>query len=254
MIPIDPISTARLQVRLKELTAADAIMLCDLPFADFERGASRLLQSIVVEDERPRRGQVQDPRLWTAQERALVISHYLAYRLTGDFEIGDNARYSDYVMETMAAPPEPVFIGEIAGERWMLQPLLGWHAESIERLVESESLTPNRNGWSIGAIGAMAYAESEGPLDAHELTDAAADGALAERISGYMRMSESDFMSLHHAFFSTLPALDHVFRMAILDDGFGWLPATEVPGKPPARFPFSLAVRADTAQVFGAAF
>lgn len=255
MITFSPISTARLQVQLRELSAANAISLCQRPAVECERGAGALLGCIVEAVDQPRRGQVTDVRLWSVQERALVIAHYLAHVLAGDFQIGDNAKYSDYLLADGIGPPPPAAsLGEIDGRRWTMQPLLGWHSEAIERLVAAEELDSNRNGWIIGAMAVQLYADDEGPLDVHDHTDAQIDAAVAARVTALLVGAESSFMQLFRLFTTRMSEMDHIFRLSIGDDGFAWLPRDEeVPGKPPARFPFSMAVREDTAQIFGPA-
>lgn len=254
MTMFSPLRTARLQVEMRELTAAEAILLCQLPASECESGAGQLLNRIVVPVSEQRRGQVTDVRLWSVQERALAIAHYLGHMLAGDFQIGETARYSDYLLaEGIGGPPAPVHLGEVDGRRWMLQPMLGWHSESVERLVVSEDLDANRNGWMIGAMAVQLYAEDDGALDAHDLTDAQIDAAVGARVTAMMHMPESKFMELFRLFGARMNEMDHVFRMSIGDDGIAWLPTSEVPGKPPARFPFSMAIREDTAEVFGPA-
>lgn len=252
MITFSPLRTPRLQVNLRELTARDAIALCQIPAEHTERGTTELLNAIVVASESPRVGEVTDHRLWSVQERALVVFHYMAHVLGGDFQIGESGKYSDYLIaDGIGAPPAPVVAGEVAGRRWMLQPLLGWHAESIERLIEAEELTADYTGWLIGALAAQLYAEDEGPLAGHDATDALIDKALTARAEALTALAESDFMLLVRAHRERQHEIDHTFRLAIGEKGVMFLPDKEVPGLPPARFPFTMAIREDTAAVFG---
>lgn len=252
MINFRPLSTPRLQVTLRELAGDDAIYLCQLPKEEPERGASELIQRIVVPSEAPRQGQETDPRLWSVQERALVIAHYLAHVIGGDFAIGDDAKFSDYLIrDGVGAPPDAVEIGEVSGKRWMLQPLLGWHAESIERIILAGELWSNRAGWLIGAMAAQMYHVEQGPLTCHDAVDAVIDKALEERAKAIVKTPESEMMMLVALYEQHCSRMDHTFAMALGDDGVMFLPAQEVPDLPPARFLFSLAVREDTAAVFG---
>lgn len=254
MLPLTfaPLRTPRLQVDLEELAGADAIYLCQLPSHRVERGTTELLQRIVVTTAEPRRGQVIDQRLWSVQERAFVVAHYLAGLLQGDFKIGENGKYSDYLIEGgIGDPPPAVNIGEVDGEAWFMQPLLGWHAEAIERLVIAEELTSNRPGWLVGAMAAQLYSVSEGPLECYDQTDAVIDQAMVEKATKILKKKEGVFMTLVGLYYQHLRELDHTFILSIGDDGFCFLPASGVPDLPPARFHFSMAVRDDTAAIFG---
>lgn len=252
MLTITPLRTPRIQVEMHELAARDAIALCQMNPDLSEYGASELLKRIVAAPTDVREGQVTDFRVWTVQERAFAIAHYLAHMGEVDFRIGEAARYSDYLMATgITSPPPPVEMGELAGRRWSLQPMLGWHAESIERVIQSDELPNDRTGWLVGALATQVYDDATGALDCANMTDAVIDGAVQDRAIELMALPESDFMALVSAYYQHLPAIDHIFHLSICGDGIGFLPAREVTGSGPARFHFSLAIREDTADVFG---
>ena len=239
---------------MHELSARDAIALCQMPADQCEYGATELLKRILDEPKDIRKGQITDCRLWTVQERAFAIAHYLAGVIGGDFQIGEAGRYSDYIMETgISGPPEALSIGMIGGAEWMLQPMLGWHAESIERLIQAEELTDDRKGWLIGAIAVQVYRFDEGRLDCASELDTKIDEMVHARASALMELPESDLMALVMAYFDRSPETDHIFHLTICEDGLGFLPAKEVAGNPPARFHFSMAIREDTMEVFGPA-
>ena len=254
MINFSPLRTARLQVTLRELSGRDAIALCQMPVESAEQGITELLKRIVVTPSREdlRKGQVTDQRQWSVQERGLVAAHYMAHVIGGDFQVGDNGRYSDYLMESgLGPPPEAVEISSVAGKTWFMQPLLGWHAEAIERLIFADELQNDRNGWLIGAMAAQIYSADIGPMAGHDETDAMIDKALAERANALVDLSESDLMALTMDYFDRLADIDHIFHLHIGMDGFCFLPAKkEAPGLSPARFPFSMALRQDTVEVF----
>ena len=254
MLTISPLRTPRIQVEMHELSARDAIALCQMPAGQCEYGATELLKRILDEPKDVRKGQVTDCRLWSVQERAFVIAHYLAHVIGGDFQIGEAGRYSDYIMESgISAPPPAVSIGNINGAEWYLQPMLGWHAEAIERLMQADELPADRCGWLTGALAVQVYRFDEGCLDCADHTDAVIDGAVHERATSLMALPESDFMALVAAYFRLSPQIDHIFHMTICEDGIGFLPVKEVPGNPPARFHFPMAIREDTTAVFGPA-
>lgn len=253
MITFSPLRTPRLQIEMRELCARDAILLCQLPPDQNELGTTELIGRIVKSPESPRRGQVTDQRLWSVQERAFVVAHYMAHLIGGDFRIGDEGKYSDYLLSSgIGDPPPAIYVGDVNGEKWFLQPLLGWHAESIERLVVADELPAKRLGWLTGAMAAQLYTESGGALSVHDETDTVIDQAITDRADVLMGLAESDFMALVHIYYERIGDLDHTFKLSISDDGFAFAPAVEVPaGLPPARFHFSNAIREDTSAIFG---
>lgn len=255
MIYFSPVRTPRLQVELHELTAYDAIYLCQLPIQQHsERGAAALLKRIINPQDSPiKAGQVIDPRLWTVQERALVIAHYLAHVIGDDFAIG-RGRYSHYLMEQIGTPPAPITLGSLDGKTWRMYPLLGFLAESIERLIEAGELTSNRAGWMIGAMAAQLVQGDQEPLIDPEQLDSQIDQQMTERATALLQLPESEFMALTGAFFQGTEQQNHIFKLSFGHEGLAFLPvSTEVPDLPPARFPFSLALREDTTQLFGTA-
>lgn len=247
-----PLRTPRIQVEMHELSARDAIALCQMPADQCEYGTTELLKRILVEPKDIRQGQETDIRLWTIQERAFAVAHYLAGMIGGDFQVGEAGLYSDYIMESgISGPPPALAIGNIADAEWMLQPMLGWHAEAIERLIQAEELPADRSGWLTGALAVQVYRLDEGRLDCADHTDAEIDAAVHARAVALMALPESQFMALVAAYYMHGPETDHIFHLTICEDGLGFLPAKEVPGNPPARFHFSMAIREDTMEVFG---
>lgn len=255
MIAFQPLRSARLNVELRELTAADAIYLCKLPVSEQERGMSELLARIVEKVDKPRVGQAVDPALWTVQERNWVTCHYLAQTMiegNPDFPVGEKGRFSLYLLPEMSAPVEKVDIGRIGDDNWCVYQLLGGYAEAIERLVLAGELTSDRGGWIVGAMAAQVYRLGEEPIAIDGAMPAAIDEAITKRATALLTLSESEFELLMLAFLNAMPKLDHIFRMQFGNEGIVFMPVSEeVPGLPPARFPFPWAVRASTIQVFG---
>lgn len=252
MIAFAPLRTPRLQVDMRELRGSEAIALCHLPADMPEAGTTALLNCIAPPPEKLRDGQVADARQWTVQERALAVAHYLSHILGSDFEIGEGARYSDFLLpETSWSVPAPIEVCELDGEVWSLQPLLGWHAESIERLVYAGELEVSKNGWLTGAVAAMAYRASDGPLAVSDATDAEIDKALLSRAGELVGMPEHQMMLLIANVLARLGDLDHIFKLHFLPDGPTFLSTKEVPAMQSARFPFSMAIREETQDLFG---
>lgn len=252
MIPITPVRTHRINATLHELSLGSSIYLCKLPSDQHERGTGELLQRIVQEEPKPLPGQVTSPKLWTVQERAFVVAHYLAHIVESgpDFAIGDG-RFSHYVASGQDSCPAEIEVGDAAGESWLLRPLLGGFAESIERLIVTGELPSEREGWLVGALAAqMRTTQDKFSLEA--ALDAAVDEYIAERVREFMELPASEAMDVMHLFLSQAAKLDHLLQMSIGDDGFVFLPVSkEVPGLPPARFHFSFAVSEEAQAIFG---
>lgn len=243
MIAFSPLRTRRLNVKLKELSIGDTMYLCKLPGHLNEAGITSLLERIVEPEDKPARDQVTDIRLWTVQERALVVGHYLAHtEENADFAVGKTGKYSDYLNMEKQTVAASINLGTVAGDKWIIKPLLGMHAESIERLIDSERIDAGQEGWWLGAMAAMMKLES----GADQL-EAALDDALEQKVKILKGYPTSEFMALLHAWFDGVSKLDHFFSLSFLNDGIAW----EVPGLPPARFQFTSAINEAAWSVFG---
>lgn len=244
MIVFSTLRTKRLQVRLRELTIGDTMRLCKMPGALNEVGTTELLNCIVMVDEQPVKGQIVDPQMWTVQERALVVGHYLSQTSDDpDFKIGDNT-YSTYLQMQRSDVKESISLGKVADNEWTIRPLLGVHAETIERLITQERIESGRTGWWLGAMAAMLYPDCDAGV-----MDAGLEDYIENKVHILKAYPERAFMDLLQAFLSGCEQLDHFFSLDFTDDGIVW----EVPGKPPARFQFTAAVSEIAFAVFGSA-
>lgn len=252
MIVFSKIRTPRLQVELYELRASDAIYLCQIPEDRTELGIQEFLLRCVTPCDSPRRGQVVDPRLWTVQERAFVVAHYMAHVLEegGDFQIGEAGRLSDYLHD-LTAPPDRHHVASISGRRYDAIPLLGFHAEAIERLVIAEELKADRSGWIVGAMGATLIEQDQAPLSPEDI-DSRIDQVLGERCTALLELPESEFIELAFAWLEAVSGpMTHIFEIGFSDSGIVFMPKKEVPDLPPARFPVSDTIREATRNIFG---
>lgn len=252
MIVFSQLRTPRLQVDLRELRATDSIYLCQIPDDRGELGTQEFLKFTVQLCEKPRKGQVVDTRMWTVQERAFVVAHYLAHVLGegGDFQIGENGRLSNYLRD-ISAPPEREHVADVGGRRYDAVPLLGFHAEAIERLVVAGELNADRSGWIVGSMGAMLLVDDQAPLDPNEM-DVRIDEGLAERCTNLLALPESEFVYLIERWLDVLTGpMTHIFEIGFADSGIVFTPSKEVPALLPARFPVSDALRETTRHIFG---
>lgn len=254
MIAISPIRTPRISADLKELSIGDAIYLCMLPADQKERGDTELLNRIIEPTDKLMNGQVCSPRAWTLQERFFAVAHYLAHVIDGgpNFAVGKSGHYMDYFLSGENVCPSKIDIGSAAGITWAMRPIYGAFSESIERLVLSDELTSNRQGWLIGAMAAQVFDSTEDLLDIERMSDSAVDDYLVASVKRLFEMPQSEFIELLLLYSDGQQRLNHLFKIEITDSGIAVLPCnTEVPDLPPARFHFSLAVSEGTHAVFG---
>lgn len=252
MIQFPPLRTKRLNVNLKELSIGAAIKLCQLPSDMIEVGTSEFLRSVVTEPERERPGQVNDHLLWTVQERSAVVAHYLsATSESPDFEIGDG-KYTDYLMMDRDSC-DPLPLGDLEGDNWILYPLLGAHAESIERLIRSGDLEDGRTGWWFGGMAAQLWRDNESPVD--PLDEYELDQSIKSRAAILSDFPERSAISLLSMYLQGIEKQSHIFRMTFTDEGIAFAvnPESEAADLPPARFPFSATLSEFTQTVFGKA-
>jgi hypothetical protein len=253
MLAITPLRTRRLSVQLQELSIGDIIFLCELRPDMYEAGTTALLQRVVGDDPKPRSGQVTDPRLWTVQERALAVAHYIAHTQESDpdFPVGEG-RYSDYLVEGVDFAPDRIELGEVGGDEWSMVPLLGVHADTIERLVLDGRLKQARHGWWLGAMAAQLVRKGESLPDAATISEAELEEIIAGRAEVFRAFPESDFMRLLMLFIDGNERLTHIFRLDFTDDGIAFAPVkAKEAGLPPARFPFDSAISDAAKAVFG---
>lgn len=248
MITFTPFRTPRLTVQLRELTIGNSIELCSLPASRHEAAMTMALTHIIEPSARTIIGQVEDPRLWTVQERGAVFAHYLAHTLGADFAVGDKAKFSDYLFQSAQTASE-ILLGPVADDEWIASPLLGYQAESIERLINNGRIIGKRVGWMMAAMACQLRRSVEPPLE--DVADAVFDQWLVDRLSVFVAFPQSDFADLLDAFLMANHQMQHLLRAAFNDEGVVYV--TEVPDLPPARFPVSDLLDERAAQFIGVA-
>jgi hypothetical protein len=251
LIVFSPLRTKRLSVSLSELTIENVIHLLKMPVHLNEAGTTAMLNFCVVPDARPRVGQVTDPRLWTVQERSMVVAHYIAHANEGepDFPIGDG-KFSDFLID-VDSPPESVTVGGVGGDIWMMRPLLGAHAESIERLVGSGVLSNDRAGWWFGAMAAQLYRDADAPVDIANISDDDLDCWILDRANAFKKFPERDGLLLITLFIEAQARMNHLLNLEFLDDGLAFSPKGGRDDLAPARFPFRDAISEVAVAAFG---
>lgn len=243
--------------KLRELTIGQAIELCNMPSSMHEASAAAALSFIVADVKSMTLDAPNDPRLWTVHERAMLLAHYIAH-ISGegpDFSIGDG-KFSHYVLPGNDYAPANIPLGDIAGDAWSMRPLLGAHAESIERLILAGELGgADRASWWFGGMAAQLERENDIPIDPAAMSDAEIDDAIRRRVAVFRAYPERDFLLLLHAYLQGISRLDHLLKLEFCDDGPVFLPVgsqeQEVSALPPARFPIAAIVCKDTFAIFG---
>lgn len=254
MISFSPLRTSRLNLVFSELSFQDAIHLCKLPVDLFHAGVTDMISRIAKPGPNPGPKAVDDPLLWTVQERALVMAHYISYvsEAGADFAIGAHGRLSDYQIEDRPDyPAGPVELGQIGGHDWVIHPLQGIHAECIELLVIAGKLPEGFMGWWLGCMAAQLQCDGVGAPSYAEVGRSALEKYIEDAAKLMMAMPERDTHTLIAAFLDALPALDHLFHMGIAEDGLAFLPREGGAGLPPARFPVAAGLSSATKSLFG---
>lgn len=248
MLLFQPIKTRRVCVRLKELTIGQAIALCKLPSERHELMTTEFLRFAAADAQAPAAGYVTDPRLWTVQERARLVCHYLAQVADDgpDFAVGQGTltSYLDFTHDIADVSR----VTDVAAPGWSFGPLLGGHAELLERSCRS------RGDWLIGAMACQCEREGEElgvPL--LDLPDIDQLAALSRRTDAIKALPESEFELLLAAFDGAcMGPLRHFLDVGFDADGVVF-EAKAGSGLAPARFLADSCIGFAARSIFGAA-
>ncbi|MBC7621242.1 MAG: hypothetical protein H7293_20035 [Candidatus Saccharibacteria bacterium] len=249
MIIFNNIRTKRLAVRLREISIQQAVAVCRLPADRHEATTTEFLRFVAAGAECPTPAYVTDPRLMTVEERTLLVCHYLSQVSPGgpDFSVGDTSKFSDYVSFADDIGVLSVDMGEVAGERRTLYPLLGIHAELLERLCVS------RGDWLIGMMACQIHTHGQQQPDYAQMTDTALLEWCSERIKAMRDMAESDMEELYLQYETCNKELRHFFITGADDGGLVFWPQAEAEGagqSNPARFRALSCVSEFTKRIF----
>lgn len=235
MIPFPPLRTRRHTIELRELTIGEAIYLAKLNPAAHEASVTALLERAAGEDTLD----------WTVQERGLAVAHYMAQTMGDpDFALGD-LKFSDYFVPDEA--PDEVELGYMLEDHWSMRPLLGRHAETIERFILGGSLEATRMSWWMGAMACQLRRPTE-----KDPAPEVFDTWLAGRITVLQALPESAFLELFGAFLAGQRQLNRLLNLDFTDEGAVFT-AREVPAAAPARFLVPDCLADATRQILGIA-
>nr|WP_319566320.1 hypothetical protein [uncultured Rhodoferax sp.] len=248
MILFPYLRTRRLAVRLREISLGEAIAVCRLPADRHEATTTEFLRFATRDAETPTDRHVADPRMMTVQERALLVCHYLAQVSDGgaDFSVGSDGKLSDYVVFDADLMVDQVQVGEVTGKAYVLRPLLGVHAEILERLCVK------RGDWLIGMMACqVSDAEALQP-DYTALTDPQLLEWCKGRMDAIRALPESDSEALYLAFSIGSTQIKHFFAVNVDDEGLVFEPQNSEAGNQyPARFRSLSCVSPATRRLFG---
>lgn len=231
MISFPYTRTRRIAVRLVELDIGEAIGICKLPASRHEVTATHLLRAIAKGAEKPLDRYVTDPRLWTVEERTMLIATYLAHVTPDgpDFAVG-GGKMSDYIDLVADSTQDQADLGEVAGERRVLRPLLGVHAEALETLCATQG------DWMIGRLACQLFTASDDVPDYANTGDVAMLDWVQGRMEKLRKLPESDFEALYLAYAQGAAGLRHFMNLAQDDHGMVCEPLEGGGLLSPARF------------------
>lgn len=244
MLHIEPLHTSRLRVSMRELGIGNAITVGMMPEYKQEASTTAFLRAVITDG-----GDNAEPALWTVQERALATGNYLmaVHREQRDFPVGPNGRFSDYLDAARDVPMgtfgAPLYVGDVADDKWSIQHLLGYMAEAIERL-QGQIEVPGgdqRMHWLFGAMAAQLVHDEAREEEPDWAVPGLYDDWLADKMRVMLALPESAAMQLRLLYEEGTQKLYHLFNMRIgKEGGLVFLPREgkgAEAGLPPATFP-----------------
>jgi len=248
MIIFPHLRTKRLAVRLRELTLGEAIAVCKLPAERHELTTTEFLRFVASAAEAPQARYITDPRLWSVEERTLLVCHYLAQVSDDgpDFAVGNTAKLTDYVAFDADLAQDRLELGVVAGKPMAMRPLIGLQAEILERACA------NRGEWLIGAMACQMLPTGEPEPQWADLSDIQALEWVKERSEAIRALPESDFEALLLAYSDCARKLHHFFAISFDDQGVVCEPsAGEAGNQTPARFRAAACLSGASLRLFG---
>lgn len=237
MIVFAPLRTARLDVRLREMSIGDEIALCHMPESNHEAALSEFLKRAISEAFVTSNRHVADPRAWTVSERLVALAQYNVHARTDgpDYAVTDKSKISDY-LDGDREPSKPTKF-KAAGDEWFIEPMIG----AVAEIIESKAFDSHLKGiehWVIGAMAAQLMRDE----DIGQVPDAIEDGSsyqkwLTKRMDNMQSMPSSAMDELYDGFKQAIDADTQFFRLWFDENGIIVLPKMEVAGLvPAARF------------------
>jgi hypothetical protein len=233
MIIFPHLRTRRLAVRLRELTLGEAIAVCKLPAGRHELTTTEFLRFVASDAQVPQERYITDPRLWSVEERTLLVCHYLAQVSDDgpDFAVGQSSKFTDFVVFDADLAADQVDMGVVAGKSRVMRPLIGLQAEILERACT------DRGEWLIGAMACQLLPVDEPAPPWADMSDTQALEWVKAQSDAIRALPESDFEALLLAYSAGARQMYHFFSTSFDDEGIVCeASAGEAGNKNPARF------------------
>jgi len=233
MIAFAHLRTKRVSVQMRELTLGEAEGICGIPGRMHEQVCTQFLRYVASGATQPTPSFVTDPVLWTVEERMRVVTQYLSQVADDgpDFSIG-NQNFSTYVDLAADNYQAQIDLGDVGGKALVIRPLLGVHAQLLERVCEK------RGDWIIGAMACQVQERGEEASAAQlaVMDDVSSLAWIKDRTAAFKAMPESDAERVHIAYMNR-PELVQFFRLDFDNEGVICLPVDDKEaGADPARF------------------
>lgn len=216
MLTFSQTRTRRVCVTLKELTLGQAIGICKLSPERYELGHTELLRQIAADATQPVPKFVTDPRLWTIEERMLLVTTYLSrVAMDGpDFSVGTRA-LSDFVDFNLDLKQEETDLGVVADKERVMRPLLGIHAQALELLCSS------RGDWIRGAMACQVFEKDTAPAADFwaGMSDMDVMAWVKERMDAILELPDGDVEALSLAWDHGRQVLAHFFVYTFDSEG-----------------------------------
>lgn len=247
MILFPTLRTKRICVTLRETTLAESIAICRLPADRHEATTTEFLRCVADGARAPTPGYVTDPRLWTVEERARLVCHYLSQvsEAGADFPVGDG-KLSDYIDFAADLGTTEVSLGEVAGKARVLRPLLGVQVEVLERMCEG------RGDWLHAVVACQIHDADKPAPDWAQFTDVQTLEWCRARLDWLRKLPESEYEEIYAAWMRGRREVEHFFVAGVDDEGVMFWPQEmkEAGPKTPVRFPALSCISSGTRELF----
>jgi len=228
---VKPLKLNRLNVTFQAMSIKNAVRQAKT--SGIEESNRIFLESVVI-DNKGENGLNFDE--WTAQERLMVIAHYLMSVSmedgeSPDFEIGGGT-LSDYIdYESEFKNKEKSF--EFNGETWTVVPLTGRFIESVERIEGTINNVSGRLHYEAGYLASQLRNENDDSIK----LETSLDDWLHKRMSLLLDYTEADYNALLiQAELQRDDNIHHYLTINNDDSGLVVLPKEGGEGLVPVRF------------------
>lgn len=251
MIAYQPLLTKRINVSMHQIKIIDARRILSMTSSLFESETTAFLEAVIDPINEDSDTHINNPRLWTVEERSLAIAHY--HMNAGDdpdFTVasqnGIQSKLSNYLQDKDFGVDEFIIPSKINDKKYKIIPLLGAMAESIEILNGSIDGLLGYSHWLMSCVAAQLVdiADSDIP----DVLSSEYPDWIKARIEELDNLSEDELHELVDAYMLYKSELFHLFSTGLSDEGVVVLPV-EVEHAP-TRFPALPCIDERTKRIF----